>query len=46
MATIMPHGVLFRGRKEKRRRIPPSALVIREQKQWSSSPPWCASRQL
>jgi hypothetical protein len=28
-----------------RRRIRPSALVIREQKQWSSSPPWCASRQ-
>src|SRR5271167_510987 len=28
-----------------RRRIRPSAPVIREQKQWSSSPPWCASRQ-
>ena len=28
-----------------RRRIRPSALLIREQKQWSSSPPWCASRQ-
>ena len=25
--------------------IRPSAAVIREQKQWSSSPPWCASRQ-
>src|ERR1700688_3032898 len=28
-----------------RRRIRPSAAIIREQKQWSSSPPWCASRQ-
>jgi exonuclease SbcC len=28
-----------------RRRIRPSALVIREQKQWSSRPPWRASRQ-
>src|SRR5208283_5435170 len=28
-----------------RRRIRPNAAVIREQKQWSSSPPWCASRQ-
>src|SRR5208337_2709454 len=28
-----------------RRRIRPSALVIREQKQWTSSPPWCARRQ-
>jgi hypothetical protein len=28
-----------------RRRIRPSALVIREQKQWSSSPPSCAGRQ-
>ena len=28
-----------------RRQIRPSALVIREQKQWISSPPWCASRQ-
>jgi hypothetical protein len=28
-----------------RRRIPPSALVIRERKQWNSRPPRCASRQ-
>jgi hypothetical protein len=28
-----------------RRRIRPSALAIREQKQWSSILPWCASRQ-
>src|SRR5271166_3485356 len=28
-----------------RRRIRPSAAVIREQKQWSSSAPWCANRQ-
>ena len=28
-----------------RRRIRPSAAVIREQKQWNSSPPWWASKQ-
>ncbi len=28
-----------------RRRIRPSPSVIREQKQWSSGPSWCASRQ-
>jgi hypothetical protein len=28
-----------------RRQIWPSASAIREQKQWSSAPPWCASRQ-
>jgi hypothetical protein len=44
-------GILFRALSRQisidnfRRRIRPSALVIREQKQWSSSPPWCASRQ-